>query len=72
MHAFAWIGCSKVFLETKELQPLLWHRYIDGIFFIWTQEKDGLKKLMEKFINFTPTLRFTYEASEKSISFLTS
>ena len=29
-----------------------------------------LKKFMEKFNNFTPNLRFTFESSEKSISFL--
>ena len=58
------------FLETQELQPLLWLRYIDDIFFIWTHGKEELKKFMEKFNNFTPNLRFTYESSEKSISFL--
>ena len=57
------------FLETQELQPLLWLRYIDDIFFIWTHGKEELKKFMEKFNNFTPNLRFTYESSEKSISF---
>ena len=25
------------FLETQKLQPLLWFRYIDYIFFVWTQ-----------------------------------
>ena len=58
------------FLETQELQPLLWLRYIDDISFIWTHGKEELKKFMEKFNNFTPNLRFTYESSEKSISFL--
>ena len=24
------------FLETKSLQPLIWFRYIDDVFFIWT------------------------------------
>ena len=47
------------FLETQKLQPLLWLRYIDDIFFIW-----------EKFNNFTPNLRFTYGSSEKSILYL--
>ena len=58
------------FLETQELQPLLWLRYIDDTFFIWTHAKEELKKFMEKFNNFTPNLRFTYESCEKSISFL--
>ena len=58
------------FLETQELQPFLWLRYIDDICYIWTHGKEELKKFMEKVNNFTPNLRFTYESSEKSISFL--
>ena len=58
------------FLKTQELQPLLWLRFIDDIFFIWTHGKEELRKFMETFNNFTPNLRFTYEYSEKSISFL--
>ena len=63
---------KKDFLETQELPPLLWLRFIDDIFFIWTQThgKEELKRFMEKFNNFTPNLRFIYESSEKSISFL--
>ena len=58
------------FLKTQELQPLLRFRFIDDIFFIWTHGNEELKKFMENFNNFTPNLRFTYEYSEKSISFL--
>ena len=70
MHAFTWIELSKIFLDTQELQPLLWFRFLDDIFLIWTHGKKELKKFMEKFNNFTPKLRFTYESSEKSVSFL--
>ena len=38
------------FLETQELQTLLWLRFIDDIFWIWTHGKEELKKFMEKFI----------------------
>ena len=58
------------FLETQELQPLLWLRFIDDIFFIWIHGKEELKRFMEKFNNSTPSLRFTYESSEKSILLL--
>ena len=58
------------FLERQELKPLLWLRYIDDIAFIWTHGKEELKKFMEEFNNFTPNLGFTYDSSEKSISFL--
>ena len=58
------------FLETQKLQPWLWFRFIDDIFFSWTHAKEELKKFMGKFNNFTPNLRFTYESSEKSTSLL--
>ena len=35
------------FLKTQELQPFVWLRYIDGIFFIWTHGEAELKKFME-------------------------
>ena len=72
--AYACISMHRVeqdFLETQELKPLLWLRFIDDIFFIWTHEKEALKKFMEKFNKFTPNLRFTYESTEKN-HFLTS
>ena len=38
------------FLETQELQLLLWLRYIDDIFFIWTHGKEELKSLWRSLI----------------------
>ena len=58
------------FLEIQALQPLLCLRFIDDIFFIWTHGKEELKRFIKKFNNFNPNLRFTYESSEKSFSFL--
>ena len=48
---------------------MLWLRFIDDIFFTWTHGNEELKKFMEKFNDFTPNMRFTYESTEKSISF---
>ena len=31
------------FLQSQSLQPLVWFRYMDGIFFIWTMAKTNLK-----------------------------
>ena len=50
---YACINMDRVeqdFLETQELQPLLWLRFNDDIFFIWTHEKGELKKFIEKLI----------------------
>ena len=40
------------FLKTQELQPFVWLRYIDDIFFIWTHGEAELKKFMEGLNNF--------------------
>ena len=47
------------FLETQELQPLMWLRFMDDICFIWTRGKEELKKFIGRFKNFTPNLKFT-------------
>ena len=58
------------FLATQINQPLIWVRYIDDIFFIWTHGEKELEKFMSSFNSFTPNLKFTYESSKKDISFL--
>ena len=58
------------FLKTQELQPFVWLRYIDDIFFIWTHGEAELKKFMEGLNNFLPNLQFTYESSKKRVAFL--
>ena len=58
------------FLATQIDQPLIWLRYIDDIFFIWTHGEKELEKFMSSFNSFFPNLKFTYESSKKDISFL--
>ena len=58
------------FLQTIKFQPLVWFRYIDDIFFIWTNGENSLKNLMREFNNFNPNIKFTYEFCEESINFL--
>ena len=58
------------FLETQILKPLVWFRYIDDIFFIWTHGGEKLKKFMEDFNSFCGDSKFTYEFDKDSTSFL--
>ena len=58
------------FIQTQKFQPLVWFRYIDDIFFIWTHGENSLKSFMMEFNNFNPNIKFTYEFSEASINFL--
>ena len=58
------------FLKTQHLQPFIWLRYIDDIYFIRTYGQAELKRFMEKLNKFLPNLKFTYESSRKKVAFL--
>ena len=49
---------------------MIWFRYIDDIFFIWTHGEENLEKFRADFNAFNPNIQFTYESSKKSIAFL--
>ena len=40
------------FLGNQRLQPLVWLRYVDGIFFIYANGEEGLKKFLDKLNDF--------------------
>ena len=58
------------FLQTQEFQPLVWFRYIDNVFLIWTHGPDKLVSFMTKFNNYHPNVKFTYESNKENITFL--
>ena len=58
------------FLEMQELQPLVWFRYIDDIFFIWTHGEQELQTFLCSLNEFHTDIKFTYESSKESIAFL--
>ena len=49
-------------LQAPNKKMLIWFRYIDDIFFIWTHAKEELECL-KVLHNFTPNLSFTHEGS---------
>ena len=57
------------FLETQEFQPLVWLRYIDNVFFIWTHGPDKFASFMTQFNNYHPNVKFTYESNKENITF---
>ena len=57
-------------LENIELQPSIWWKYIDDIFFIWEHGEDSLKKFIETLNAFHPTIKFKAEWSREKINFL--
>ena len=58
------------FLKTQQLQPFMWFRYIDNIFFIWTHGEEQLNLLLKDLNELHPNLRFTYKPSQNSVTFL--
>ena len=58
------------FIETQELQPLLWFRYIDNIFLIWTHGEQELQTFLCSLNEFHTDIKFTDESSKESITFL--
>ena len=57
-------------LANYPLQPLIWKRFIDDNFLIWTQGEDSLKDFVNYLNNLQPTIKFTSETSTESINFL--
>ena len=70
-QSFLLVHFMKVFLalEGWDKKALIWHRFIDDIFMIWTHGMDELQKFI--YINsIHPKIKFTHENSETSINFL--
>ena len=58
------------FLKSQEIKPWLCKRFIDDIFFIWTDTEENFDKFLEDIKKFHPNLRFTYGKSREKINFL--
>ena len=58
------------FLNSKEIKLWLWKRFIDDIFFIWSDPEESLDKFLEDLDKFHPKLRFIYEKLREKINFL--
>ena len=51
------------FLKTQKHKPLVWFRYIDGVFFIWIHGKETLSLFLEDLSNFHPNIKFSHEVN---------
>ena len=61
---------ERIFVATYPKQPLLWKRFIDDIFLIWTFGLVELR-LFETFLNqCLPSIKFETDISESSVHFL--
>lgn len=51
-------------------KPLVWDRYIDDIFFIWTHGEEELEKFLSYINGFHDSIKFTAETSKNKVNFL--
>jgi len=58
------------FVYTYHLRPLIWLRYIDDNFMIWTHGKEALDEFIAHLNSVHPSIKFTHEASPASVNFL--
>ena len=58
------------FLKTQAIKYWPWKRFIDDIFFIWTDSEENLNKFLKDLNEFHRNLKFTYEKSKEKIDFL--
>ena len=57
-------------LENYPLKPLLWKRFIDDIFMVWTHGEEQLNKFVNYLNGIYPTIEYTHEVSQEEINFL--
>ena len=61
---------NKTMCIPTHLQPVLWKRFIDDIFLIWTHGMESLKEFIVHLNTVHPTLKFTSVISPTEIAFL--
>ena len=57
-------------LDQTMLKPLIWFRFIDDIFFLWTFGRIKLNQFYEQCNNFDPHIKFEQSVSSSDIPFL--
>ena len=61
---------ERQFLQTQNKLPLVWWRYIDDVFAIWTHGVPCLNVFLRELNNYHTTIKFTAEWSAKEVIFL--
>ena len=57
-------------LNSCDVKPWIWYRYIDDVFFIWTHGEEKLCSFIEYINNYHQAIKFTTEKSRDSVSYL--
>ena len=65
MHVSLWITLKEDFSKTNKLQPCIWFRYSDDIFFIWRASEKELEDFLNRLNSFHPNLSLLMNTLEK-------
>ena len=55
------------FWHSQPVQPLVWFRYFDDIFFIWTHGNEKLEKSLDDLNSFHNNIKLTHESSKANV-----
>ena len=58
------------FLKTQSMKLRLWKRFIDDVFFIWTDSEENLEKFLKELNGFHPNVKFTLDKLKMKVNFL--
>jgi hypothetical protein len=61
---------ERLFVYIFDKQPLVWLRFIDDIFMIWTHGEESLKEFVTYLNSCVDSINFTTESSENTVNFL--
>ena len=70
MQISTWVDLEDHFLKGATDKPLMWFRYIDDIFFIWTHGEEKLTDFSNFCNSFDPHIKFEQTKLTTSIPFL--
>lgn len=58
------------FLQSQAKKPIVWKRYIDDIFMIWTHGRESLDKFISDLNKHHPNLKYTFHIQRDMVEFL--
>ena len=58
------------FLESRDIVPRVWLRFLDDIFMVWDHSLASLHSFIDAINSFYPAIKFTYTISSKEVNFL--
>jgi hypothetical protein len=72
LEIYLWGALEQSLLSSapNHLTPLLWKRFMDNIFLVWTNGEKTIQSFTEHLNSFHPTIKFEVTHSTKTVNFL--